>query len=188
MEAQKAGFQTEGVEPSSWAVSEARRQGLCMHEGYFPHPDVGGRLFDVVALCDVIEHVSRPVALLQAAARCVNPDGLIVIVTPDIDSWAARIMGPRWWHFRPAHIGYFTSHTIAALLAVSGLSLERVETYVWRFPLGYLLERVGAYLPTGGLARRFLGIRRLSRLWNLSISLNLLDSRVYFARPTGNGS
>jgi len=188
MEAQKAGFQAEGVEPSSWAVSEARRQGLCMHEGYFPHPDVGGRLFDVVALCDVIEHVSRPVALLRAARRCVNPDGLIVIVTPDVDSWMARIMGARWWHFRPAHIGYFTPHTIAAALAVTGLTLERMESYVWRFPLGYLLERVGAYLPTGGLVRRLLGIHRLSKLWNLSIPLNLLDSRVYFARPTRSGS
>jgi FMN phosphatase YigB (HAD superfamily)/2-polyprenyl-3-methyl-5-hydroxy-6-metoxy-1,4-benzoquinol methylase len=187
-EAQKAGFQTEGVEPSSWAVSEARRQGLRVHEGCFPHPDVGGRLFDVVTLCDVIEHVSRPVALLQAAHRCVNPDGLIVIVTPDVDSWAARIMGSHWWHFRPAHIGYFTPHTMAAALAVSGLTLERVESYAWRLPLGYLLERAGAYLPIGWLVRRFLRIHWLSMLWDLNIPLNLLDSRVYFARPIRSGS
>lgn len=185
-EARKAGFEAEGVEPSAWSVAEARRQDLLMHEGYFPHPDVDGRQFDVVTICDVIEHVSCPADLLQAARRCLAPDGLLVIVTPDVDSWAARLMGRRWWHFRPAHIGYFTTRTMAAVMASSGFSLERVESYVWRFPISYLMVRVGSYLPISTLTGRLLKIRRFARLWNLSIPLNLFDSHIYFARQIGD--
>jgi HAD superfamily hydrolase (TIGR01549 family) len=183
--AQKRGLKAEGVEPSSWCVSEARRQGILIHEGYFPHHDLYERLFDVVTICDVIEHVTQPVAILQAARQCLKPDGLIVIVTPSVNSLAARIMKSRWWHFRPAHIGYFTPDTMSTALVVSGLSLERVETYVWSFSLGYLLGRVAVYLPIGGLVRRILRARRLNKLLNLRISLNLADSHVYFVRKAG---
>ena len=73
-------------------------------------------------------------------------------------------------------------------ISVSGLTLGRMESYVWRSLLGYLLNWAGAYLPIGWLVRHFLGIHWLSKLWNLSIALNLLDSRVYFARPTRSES
>ena len=186
-EAADIGFQAEGVEPSSWAVTEARQHGIRMHEGYFPHPEVNGRRFDIVTLCDVIEHVSHPVALLQAVRRCVAAEGLVVIVTPDIDSRAARLMGHRWWHFRVAHIGYFSARTMVSSLARAGLEVERIEPYVWRFPLGYLVQRLGSYLPIGGLVDRLGRMRRLGGLWNRSVRLNLMDSRIYFARPIRRG-
>ena len=42
---------------------------------------------------------------------------MLVIVTPDIGSLAARIMGGRWWHYRVAHINFFNRRSLAWLLA-----------------------------------------------------------------------
>ena len=180
-EAEQAGFQVQGIEPSSWAVAEGRRRyGVTLHEGYFPHPAVEGKKFDVVTLCDVIEHVSRPIELLQAAHRCLAPNGLIVVVTPDISSVAARVMGDRWWHFRPAHIGYFSRQTMRAALAAVGFRLEMIVPYTWWFPLGYVMKRLEAYVPIG-IVNRVLASRSI---WRACVPICLQDSHVYFARPS----
>jgi len=183
LEAQAKGFYSEGVEPSAWAVSKARKQGVRMHEGNFPHPAIKNMSFDVITICDVIEHVSSPLDLLKAACRTVQPDGLVVIVTPDVGSLAARFMGRRWWHFRTAHVGHFTSDTMSLALTLAGLTLERKEYYVWRFPLSYLLRRLSTYLRAGTFTNYILSIRCLSSLWNKKININLFDSIVYFTRP-----
>jgi SAM-dependent methyltransferase len=157
---------------------------VTLHEGYFPHPAVEGKKFDVVTLCDVIEHVSRPMELLQAAHRCLVPGGLLVLVTPDIRSFAARVMGHRWWHFRSAHIGYFSRQTMLAALESAGFQVEKIVPYTWWFPLGYVMKRLEAYLPLG-FVNRLMGA---SRLWAVilkgSVPVNLRDSYVYFAKTS----
>lgn len=183
VEAQAMGFDSEGVEPSAWAVSKARRLGMRMHEGKFPHCSVKNKSFDIVTICDVIEHVSNPVDLLTAACSSVKQGGLIVIVTPDVDSLAARIMGRRWWHFRMGHVGYFNSKTMSLALTLAGLSVERKQYYVWRLPLSYLIRRVGTYLHMEKFVDHLLSIGFLKGLWNKKLPLNLFDSIIYFARP-----
>ncbi len=184
-EAEQTGFRVEGIEPSAWAVAEGRRRyGVTLHEGYFPHPAVEVKKFDVVTLCDVIEHVSRPMELLQAAHRCLTPGGLLVLVTPDISSLAARVMGHRWWHFRSAHIGYFSRQTMLAALESAGFQVEKIVPYTWWFPLGYVMKRLESYLPLG-LVNRLMGA---NRLWAVilkgSVPVNLRDSYVYFAKTS----
>jgi 2-polyprenyl-3-methyl-5-hydroxy-6-metoxy-1,4-benzoquinol methylase len=176
------GFDAVGVEPSRWAVATAkRRRGLDLLEGTFPHPALAQRRFDVVSLVDVIEHVADPVALLRATRGALAEGGLVVVVTPDIGSLAARLLGQRWWHCRLAHVGYFSEETMRAALAQAGLRAERVEYYRWCFPVGYLAERLGEYVPTRWairLARRWAWSRRaLER----QIHVNLRDSKVYYA-------
>src|SRR5229473_3490556 len=58
------GYDAQGVEPSEWLCTRGREQGLRIHRGVFPHPDVTG-FYDVVTLVDVLEHVSNPVGLLR---------------------------------------------------------------------------------------------------------------------------
>jgi hypothetical protein len=122
--------------------------------------------------------------LLQAAHRCLTPGGLLVIVTPDISSLAARVMGHRWWHFRSAHIGYFSRQTMLAALESAGFQVEKIVPYTWWFPLGYVMKRLESYLPLG-FVNRLMGA---NRLWVVilkgSVPVNLRDSYVYFAKTS----
>ena len=77
----------------------------------FPTPSSPGP-FEVVTLIDVIEHVPDPVDLMRRIKSVMAPDGICVVVTPDVNSVAARLMGWKWWHFRAAHIGYFNKSTL----------------------------------------------------------------------------
>jgi HAD superfamily hydrolase (TIGR01549 family) len=181
LEAKRAGFEVEGVEPSAWAIVEGRKRGITLHEGYFPHPDLEGRKFDVVALLDVIEHVSKPIELLKACHRCLAPGGLLVLVTPDVGSLTARTMGHRWWHFRFAHIGYFSRATLKAALGTAGFVLETREPYTWWFPLTYVLERLERYLPIR-LVNRLLAKKWMKPIARMQFPICLRDSYINYAR------
>ena len=71
----------------------------------------------------------------------------MLIVTPDVSSPLARLMGRRWWHCRVAHVCYFDRRSMAAALARAGLVPVGQRWVGWRFPLPYLLERVGRLVP-----------------------------------------
>lgn len=168
-EAAALGYLAEGVEPSSWLCDRAKARGLRVHLGVLPVAAVGGT-FDVVCLVDVLEHVTDPLALLEQASRVLAPDGRLLVVTPDVKSLAARLLGARWWHFRIAHVGYFSARTLRDALRRAGLELVRMQRPGWYFTIEYLVERAARYLPF----LRWLPWPRV--LLRRTIPLNLLDS------------
>ncbi|MGH8605691.1 MAG: methyltransferase domain-containing protein, partial [Gammaproteobacteria bacterium] len=92
------------------------------------------------------------------------------VVTPDVSSIVARLMGPKWWHFRIAHIGYFNRHNLMLALARAGLDPIEVGRPGWYFSADYLVERVNHYLP------RSLHLPTIPRMRKLTVPLNLRDS------------
>lgn len=179
-EATLAGLQAVGVEPSESLSAEARERGVDVLTGVLPHPELADRQFDAVTLVDVIEHVPDPVELLRLARARVAPDGCVFVVTPDIASLAARVLGRRWWHLRLAHVVYFTRATLTRALDEAGFVPETWWRPGWVFEVGYLTERVGEYVPpVGKLASR----HDDSSLMHRSVPLNLFDSLAVVARP-----
>lgn len=178
-EARRRGLDAVGVEPSHALVSAAPSvNGVELLQGIFPHPALAMRKFDVISLVDVIEHVSSPVALLSECRRALTPDGVILVVTPDVGSLTARCLGSRWWHFRLAHVGYFSRSSLCYAGGSAGLSLVQLARARWYFRVNYLAERTAAYLPVGWLNRLAPRLAPLSWLYQRVIPLNLCDSYV----------
>jgi SAM-dependent methyltransferase len=174
-EALKLGFKAEGVEPSGWLADRAKKRGLPVHHCALPHASVRGP-FDVVTLVDVIEHVMDPMALISAAAGVLAPDGMILVITPDVSSVVPRLLGRRWWHFRIAHVGYFNPSNLDRAFLTHGFVPADFYRPAWHFPVQYLFERTKRYLP-------------IPRKWKLpdvigarTIPLNLLDSMAVLYR------
>jgi SAM-dependent methyltransferase len=179
-EAKRRGLDATGIEPSERLGSVGRAEGLDIVQGTLPDASLAGRVFDVVSLVDVVEHVADPVRLCLTAAEALAPDGLLVVVTPDVSSVAARLLGKRWWHFRVAHVGYFSPRSFDRAAARAGLRIVGTERARWYFPVKYLLERAGRYLPIEPLVERIgesgPGRAMLSRV----VPLDLFDSSVFF--------
>ncbi|PWT99269.1 MAG: hypothetical protein C5B51_27600 [Terriglobia bacterium] len=176
-QARAAGLHAVGIEPSRSLVAAARRmQAVDLIQGAFPHPALEGCRFDLVYAVDVIEHVADPLAFLKACVCMLNPGGCLVVVTPDIGSVTARLMGRRWWHFRLAHVGYFNRHSMQCAAGRAGLTICKEIRAVWFFPIHYLLERVAVYLPLSRHLERYAAKGVLSK----TIRLNLHDSNVFF--------
>ena len=176
------GLEAAGVEPSLAAVEfgRARAGGDRLLAGTLPHPALAHRRFDLIFLVNVIEHVCSPIELLRESRKALNPGGLIVVVTPDLKSIAARLLGKRWWHFRVAHVGYFSADTFGIATRRAGLEVEGVERAKWFFPVGYLASRLEQYLPVHRLNMVASSSALLRGSYNRIVALNLFDSWVFF--------
>ncbi len=79
--------------------------------------------FDVVVLADVLEHTPHPGAMIAAAARAVAPGGLLFVSTPNLDSFAFRMLSPDahpyWGEIE--HFHGFGRERLYDLLASHGL-------------------------------------------------------------------
>jgi 2-polyprenyl-3-methyl-5-hydroxy-6-metoxy-1,4-benzoquinol methylase len=146
-QARELGISASGVEPSAALVGLAQAKGLRALHGVLPHAALDGQKFDLVSLMDVIEHVSDPVGLLRLGAAHLSEGGALLVVTPDIGSAVARLLGKRWWHLRVAHVCYFDARTLEAAAREAGLAVVQRFRPLWFFPVSYLMERVLKYVP-----------------------------------------
>ncbi len=174
-EAARMGFDAEGIEPSGPLYAQAKQHGLNVHHGILPSPAARGP-YDIATVIDVIEHVPDPIDLLRQVRSTLAEGGVAVVVTPDVSSVMARVLGRRWWHYRIAHIGYFNRQTLVLALRGSGFEPVKFFRPNWYFPASYLMERAFRYIPG---ALRFTAPARLDR-W--VVPLNLRDSLLVVAR------
>jgi SAM-dependent methyltransferase len=184
-EAEQMGLQAVGVEPSRALVENALKvNAVELLHGVFPHAALTGQQFDLIFLVDVIEHVSDPVTLLRHCAEGLSPGGMVAVVTPDVASLPATILGQRWWHFRLAHVGYFNRRSLEKAGRSAGLSIVHQCRAKWFFPLRYLMERVAIYLPIGWVNQLASRVSLLRWLYSRVVPLNLHDSLVVFLQST----
>ena len=165
----KMNFDAVGVEPSKWLQAQATARGLPVHLGIFPHSEIHGP-FDAITLVDVIEHVPDPVGLLLKISENLAPGGVALVVTPDVNSLAARLLGFKWWHCRIAHIGYFNRRNLSLALEKGNLAACSTARPSWFFTGDYLAARIAKYLP------KFLRIEPPGIVKRMVIPLNLRDS------------
>ena len=176
----KRGWNVEGIEPSAWAVGVAREKyDLEILEGVFETASLQEEKYTVVSMVDFLEHIPHPYDAISMAQKLLLPGGTLCLVTPDIHSLAARIMGQKWWHYRPGHLGYFSKKSLQFLMRRAGFRIIKMRKYSWTFSLHYLLSR------KPGLSF-FLKNRFFSSLFRkIPIKLALQDSfEIYATKDT----
>ncbi len=174
------GWDAVGIEPSEWAVDQARAQGLRVMLGTLEEAAFPDQAFDVVTMWDVIEHVPDPAATLQAAWRVLAPGGFLVVHTMDIDSLFSRCMGKRWPWYMEMHLCYFSRRTMAAMLEKAGFEVLWMGAQGRYLQAGYLASRVTALVPW--LGRPLEAMVGWFNLRNLPLRINLGDLFTTYAQ------
>jgi 2-polyprenyl-3-methyl-5-hydroxy-6-metoxy-1,4-benzoquinol methylase len=173
----KEGYHSEGIEPSEFLVKEAeKRYDLHLFNGTMEeyirnHP---GKTFSVVTLLDIIEHLVEPDDFMNDLDNLIQDNGLLVIVTPDINSLTSRILGNHWWHFRVAHINFFNRESLEYLLQKHDYEIILKKRYVWNFSFFYLVTRFFPSLKQNKPLQKVLK--------RLHLKLPLFDSWEIYAR------
>jgi 2-polyprenyl-3-methyl-5-hydroxy-6-metoxy-1,4-benzoquinol methylase len=130
MAANEAGFEGHGVDVEGWGVDYARNQlGLSnIQQGFLEDQKYADGFFSVISLYDVIEHVPDLNLLVKELKRILAANGIIDIITPDINHWRVPRDLASWNEIKPSeHLYYFSKHTLARLLEKHGLRIMQTR-------------------------------------------------------------
>ena len=88
--------------------------------------------YDIVILCEVIEHLRDVRGEMRLLKDCLGPAGRVVVRTQCYPSVAAV---PTWWYARDAtHLNFFSQRTLefaASLCSLRSLRTGEPDIFVW---------------------------------------------------------
>ena len=114
------GWVAIGVDPDAAAIAQARLTGLDARLGTVADQEFPDNFFDAVVSSHVIEHTDLPVELLQECERILKPGGILVFVTPNLNSICRRAFGASWSSLDPPR--HLVLHTATSLKAAGRLA------------------------------------------------------------------
>jgi 2-polyprenyl-3-methyl-5-hydroxy-6-metoxy-1,4-benzoquinol methylase len=100
-----------GTDVSTDPLAHAAKMGVPVVNGAFLTQSFAEK-FDAVTFWAVMEHLSDPKAFLKKAASILKPGGVCFVLTPNMSSLAARLLGAKYRYIFPEHLNYFTPQTM----------------------------------------------------------------------------
>ena len=114
------------IDPAPLEIEQAQRLGLETISGLVEHHDFGRRRFDVVTICQTVDHLLDIAGTLTRVRQLLSEDGLLFI---DIVDFRAAYL--RTWSVEDAikidHPYYLTEPTIVAYLRRSAFEILRSD-------------------------------------------------------------
>lgn len=114
------GFDAIGVEPSYQGKAGFQPANGAIFPGSIQDLPADQR-FDVITLWDVIEHVVRPLEIIQQAVDRLNPGGWLIVETGSYQSASRLRSGDFWWAYHVEHRWYFTPQILELVMNRTGL-------------------------------------------------------------------
>lgn len=133
-----------GYDISSYAAQFVRkRYGVPVTSSTLRKNLFKKEFFDAIVSYDVLEHVPNFKELTTFFHHWLKSGSLLMLTTPNIESWDARIFGRYWYGFSkiPEHINYFSPHSITLLLESNGFVDVRIRTHGFVRSLGFLAQK-----------------------------------------------
>ncbi|MBN1837841.1 MAG: class I SAM-dependent methyltransferase [Spirochaetales bacterium] len=124
------GWEVEGVEVCRESAEHGiRERSLRIHIGTLEEASLPGASFAVVHGSHLIEHVPDPRALLAEIRRVLAPGGRLIVTTPNVDGFQAKLFRGRWRSAIADHLVLFSKRTLRALLVRAGFRVLAVRTW-----------------------------------------------------------
>jgi predicted O-methyltransferase YrrM len=147
------------IDPAPMEVEEARRLGLQTITGLIEEHDFGAQRFDLVIICQTVDHLLDVHGTLARVRGLLSDRGLLFI---DIVDFRAAYL--RNWSVEEAvkidHPYYLTESTMTAYLRQAGFEIARVDYAADHLHVGYVCRPAtapAASLPDAREVRAFFG-------------------------------
>ncbi|CAN0618932.1 putative C-methyltransferase [Burkholderia multivorans] len=118
------GAEVIGIEPGDHGQEGARRNGVPIVQGFFPHSNVDSK-FDVVIAYGVLEHIVAPVRFMQQVAAQLANDGAAYLAVPNCEPYLRTGDISCLLH---EHWSYFTASTLRNVLGRAGFISETLNS------------------------------------------------------------
>lgn len=145
--AKKRGWDSYGIEESEYTAREAGKiiGGDKIMVGDFMDLALPKDKFDVITMIDVIEHIHELNNLLGKCKALLKKEGLLVIVTPDVDSLSRKCLRKYWPHFNEEHIMFLPRKNIKCILDMYDFRLLEISNFTKAFNFYYIRSMVRAH-------------------------------------------
>lgn len=179
-EAKKRGYNVEGIEISKFASDYAKKKfNINVYNGTIENFKTKNK-FNVIVLLDVIEHVLSIDSLFKRIKELCENDSILIISTPITDNILVKTLKKRWIQYRPEHLIYFNRKSIQQYLINEGFSILKTGYLKRKYNLKSVVEKLNQMNKT--LGKLFMFLINLLKLKNKSISLNLKDVYLIYAK------
>ncbi len=137
---------TQIVDFDETAKSIAEENGHAYFEGTIEAFDTNKK-FHLILMLNLIEHVADPLAILQKTQSFLAPGGMIIIKTPNTDSWDARLYKKTYWGglHCPRHWIIFSEKSFRLILKSTALKIKNLNytqgAPFWAFSIIAALHR-----------------------------------------------
>ena len=147
----RRGWDVGGVESAEEHVAYARdRLGLksVAHTTWPAEKRLDLRA-DAVSMFHVIEHLPDPIGALSRAKEVLAEDGVLIVETPNVESWPMRLFGRYCTQFdAPRHFCLFSRATLKQCAQRAGFEVVETTTFSpttmeYTESLRYLVQAVG---------------------------------------------
>jgi 2-polyprenyl-3-methyl-5-hydroxy-6-metoxy-1,4-benzoquinol methylase len=117
---------------SNWSSNYTDQEGVFFINSTFEELGVDrlGAGYDVVSMWNVLEHIYEPHTVLESIHKLLADDGLFVIMVPNVESLASRLMREMSPSFNWKHVSHFCKQSLDRLLCANGFVCEHVETVI----------------------------------------------------------
>ncbi len=163
-------WQTEGIELEEKMYQSLIKQGYKVSnqplEDFVPSDQ-----YDLITMFDVIEHLPELQADFAKLADMLSANGILVLATPNIDSFQSKVFGDRWFQFKPIeHLYYFSPRTLKHLAQKHGLYIESINKSGQYADIPFISDRLQRY-----------GFKLLVNVFNLFVKLFRLKNFNWYA-------
>ena len=131
-------FQTFGMDLNHWAVVRSKSEVKRTHLQTSSAQDLPfeNASFGVVIIKHIIEHLPDPARAVCEIGRVLEPDGILILATPNLDSLLKPLKGDQWiGYLDPTHVSLKHPNEWLSLIHSAGLRpLKVFADGFWNVP------------------------------------------------------
>ena len=141
----KKGWNAMGIELDEEMCKSLKQRGFNISNSHIEDFETENK-FSIITLFDVIEHIPNIDAVFSKLNSLLTKDGIVIIVTPDHNSFQRKLFGKRWFQYKPIeHIQYFNGHSLQAFAERNGLEIIH-QTHCGQYAdTRFLINRLSYY-------------------------------------------
>lgn len=126
--AKEKGWEVNGMEPNKSATELALKKGIQLEPSL---NEFSGRVFDVVTMWHVLEHVPNLEETISTLSNLVESGGTLIIAVPNFKSFDAKHYGKFWAAYdAPRHLWHFSKESMEKLFAENFI-LQKIEPLIF---------------------------------------------------------
>jgi len=131
-------FVTYGCDLNHWAVVRSKNAAMHTHLQTASAQDLpyADSSFGVVIIKHIVEHLPDPTRAIRETSRILEPGGILILATPNLDSLLRPLKGSKWiGYLDPTHISLKPPSDWLALIHEVGLKpLKVFSDGFWNVP------------------------------------------------------